>query len=125
MSDESRPSVDERLAALDERTTPKPKTLTDRVEDWAGVGTLAIALLYTFPLGVWDRFFVTEHQQRQKETDELRSLIVKLAEKDADLARAYFSITNEQVRAFFSRAMASMKSAIISQGYKVMIQKDI
>jgi hypothetical protein len=101
-------SIEERIAVLEERTRDKPKSVTDYVKEWAGVGTLMIALLYTFPLGVWDRFFVTQ-------VDRLRDLAIHLSELDAENARSYFSIEDDQVRAFFSRAMSSKKAALIER----------
>ena len=108
-------SLEERIAVLEERARPKPRSFTDYIKEWAGVGTLMIALLYTFSLGVWDRFFVTAEQRRAAQTDQLRNLAIALSDLDAELARSYFSISDEQVRAFFSRAMSSKKAALIER----------
>jgi hypothetical protein len=64
-------NVGRRLAVLEERTKPKPKSIVENITQWGGVATFLLALLYAFPLGVWDRVFVTPE-------DEVRSLIVKL-----------------------------------------------
>ena len=53
-------TVEERLAVLEERTKPAKKTLIDVIKEWGGVATAVIALLYSFPLGVWDRFVVPD-----------------------------------------------------------------
>ena len=63
ISNNSGLAFDERLAVLEERTKPKPRTIYDRIKDWAGVLTFVIAVLYTYPLGVWD--IVTSAKQRR------------------------------------------------------------
>ena len=110
------------MATLEERTRPKRSTPTDFVKEWAGVGTLLIALLYTFPLGVWDRFFVTAEQKRAQQVDMLRDLAIHVSELDATYAQSYNSIADEQLRAFFSRAMSSQKAALIER-YLPVLQK--
>lgn len=113
-------SLIERVAALEERTTPKPRSPTEFMKEWAGVGTLLIALLYTFPLGVWDRFFVTADQKRAQQIETLRNLALAVSELDAKFAGAYNSIPDEQTRAFFSRAMSSQKAALIERDLPVI-----
>ncbi len=63
ISNNSGLAFDERLAVLEERTKPKPRTIYDRIKDWAGVLTFVIAVLCTYPLGVWD--IVTSAKQRR------------------------------------------------------------
>lgn len=95
-----------RLAVLEERTRPKRKTLADWFKDWAGVGTLTIALLYSFPLGVWDRFI-------SDPVEKLRDTAVRLAQIDAEFSKTYNSIPAADARASWSRAISSQKAAII------------
>lgn len=45
-------TVLERLAILEERTHPKPKSVVDRLKDWGGVASLVIAIAYSFPIGL-------------------------------------------------------------------------
>jgi len=72
--------VEERLAVLEERTRPKPKGWLDLLKEWGGAGSLAIALLYSFPLGVWDRFVVSREERAGRELAELRGVLDKASE---------------------------------------------
>jgi hypothetical protein len=72
-----------------------------------------LALLYTFPLGVWDRVVVTPEQRRDSRVAEVRNAIVQLAEFEASTARSYGSISDPTVRAYFSRAMGSQRAAML------------
>jgi hypothetical protein len=103
LSDQS--NVDRRLAVLEERTKPKPKTFIENVTQWGGVATFLLALLYTFPLGVWDRFFVTPE-------DEVRSLIIKLTDADTEFLKVSQSLPPSQM---FSIALSvkAKKTALL------------
>ena len=52
-------SFEKRISVLEERTAPKPKALVERITAWGGVATFLLAFLYTFPLGVWEKFWVS------------------------------------------------------------------
>jgi hypothetical protein len=104
-------TVEERLAALEERTAPRPKSVLDVIKEWGGVATAVIALLYTFPLGVWDRFVLTERARVEK----LRELAVALAEEDANYATRIGSIEDQQAATFYTRAVSSKKFITISK----------
>jgi hypothetical protein len=88
LSDQS--DVDRRLAVLEERTKPKPKSFVKNITQWSGVATFLLASLYTFPLGVWDRFFVSQEE-------EVRSLIVKLTDADTELFKISQSLPASQM----------------------------
>lgn len=105
--------VEARLARLEERTQPKPKSLIDAVKDWSGVATAVIALLYTFPLGVWDKFVANEKQKTEQKVDQLRGALLQLSDLEASTARSYGSIQDPQIRSYFSRAMASQRAALL------------
>lgn len=115
MVEDAQLEMEKRLARLEERTSPKPKSFVENLKEWAGVGTLIVALLYTFPLGVWDRFIITPEQSKRKKVEEVRSVLIQMMDKDAELARSYNAISSDQVRAFFSRAIAAAKTIIISR----------
>lgn len=68
-------TFEERLSVLEERTRIKPKTLTDRLKDWGGVASLIVALAYSFPLGLWDRFIEPEKQRMAREIAQLRTVV--------------------------------------------------
>lgn len=91
MSESANSDFDSRLAVLEERTKPKEKTILDRIKDWSGVLTFVVAVLYTYPLGVWDRFVVTAEQQKIKEIGELRATIVRVTELDSETFRVIAS----------------------------------
>ena len=80
--------ITSRLAVLEERTKPKPRTIFDVIKDWSGILTFVIAVLYTYPLGVWDSLVVTAKEQRTKELSELRSVILAVTTADMEAVRA-------------------------------------
>ena len=61
-------TVHERLATLEERTSPKPKTKVELIKEWGGVATLLIAIGYTFPT---ENYF----RPQKKEVEDLRAVI--------------------------------------------------
>jgi hypothetical protein len=69
------PGVAERLARLEERTAEKPRTWIDRLKDWGGVASLVIAVGYSFPLGVWEKFYLPEQQREAAQIQKLRDVI--------------------------------------------------
>jgi hypothetical protein len=105
---------DERLAVLEERTKPKPRTIYDRVKDWAGVLTFVVAVLYTYPLGMWDRFIVTSQQQHAKEVADLRSVILRLTDADAELVRAVSRTSDISVQNALGAFANARKAAILT-----------
>lgn len=114
ISSDSNLSFEERLAVLEERTNPKPRTIYDRVKDWAGVLTFVVAVLYTYPLGVWDRFIVTAQQQHAKEVADLRSVVVKLTDADAELIRAVSRTTDVSAQTALATMANGRKAAILT-----------
>ncbi len=97
--------LDRRLSILEERTQPKPKPLVERITAWGGVATFILAVLYTFPLGVWDRFFVSP-------VTEVRSLIVELTDVDAETFRTSQRLPMEQFLSV-NMAMRAKKTALL------------
>jgi hypothetical protein len=113
MSESTNSDFDSRLAVLEERTKPKEKTILDRIKDWSGVLTFVVAVLYTYPLGVWDRFVVTAEQQKIKEIGELRATIVRVTELDSETFRVIASIADVQQQALMSQVQNARKSALL------------
>jgi hypothetical protein len=109
-----------RLTTLEERTRPKPRTVLDRIKDWSGVATACIALLYTIPLGVWDRFVTSHAQVQERRVAELRTAVLQLSDIDAQTARSFSTIGDPQLRAFFGRAMGTQRAAILSRNEPVI-----
>jgi hypothetical protein len=81
-------SLDTRIAVLEERTAPKPKSVLDRVKDWGGLASLVLALVYSFPLGLWDRFIVEEKKRVAAQLAELRGVVDQSTVIMTDGARA-------------------------------------
>jgi hypothetical protein len=114
MSEDSAMYFERRLAVLEERTRPKTKTIFDRIKEWSGVLTFVIAVLYTYPLGVWDRFIVTAKEQREKEIDELRTTIGKLVATDSEAFRTIPTLVQSQQQALYAQAMNAQKNALLA-----------
>ncbi len=108
-------SVETRLAVLEERTAPKPKSPIDHLKEWGGVATLVVALLYTFPLGVWDRFILTPKARVAAERAALRETALALADIDADYAVRFDGLKSQETRTFYSRAVSSKKYTIFTK----------
>lgn len=68
-------TLPERVAALEERTAEKPKSIVDRIKDWGGVASLVIAVGYSFPLGIWEKFVEPENKRVAAELQNLRNVI--------------------------------------------------
>jgi hypothetical protein len=82
----------ERIAALEERTSPKPKTIVDRIKDWGGVASLVIAIGYSFPLGIWEKFIEPENRRIASELQNLRNVIEQTTTIFSEGARTLSSI---------------------------------
>jgi hypothetical protein len=117
MSDDVYLHFDRRLAVLEERTRPKKRTIFDGVKDWAGILTFVIAVLYTYPLGMWDRFVVTGEQQRTKEIGELRDTVARLAELDAEATRTLSAISNVQQQSMYSQIWGVRKATLLASNF--------
>lgn len=78
----------ERIARLEERTAPRPKTWMELLQAYGGILSLAIAMLYSFPLGVWDRWFETEATRSRQELTALRDSLERVAQMQVEGARA-------------------------------------
>jgi hypothetical protein len=81
-----------------------------------GVATFLLAILYTFPLGVWDRFFITP-------ADNLRALVVKLVDVDAEFFKTSQSLPIEQFTQL-SLALRAKKTALIESDRKLIEKRE-
>jgi hypothetical protein len=113
MSESISSDFDSRLAVLEERTKPREKTILERIKDWSGVLTFIVAVLYTYPLGVWDRFVVTAEQQRIKEMDALRGTILRVTELDSETFRLIASIADVQQQTLLSQVQNARKGTML------------
>jgi hypothetical protein len=114
-ADQTPSDLDRRLCVLEERTKPKPKSIIDHITDWGGVATFMLALLYTFPLGVWDRFFVSP-------IDEERKLIIKLTDVDVEYFKTSQNLPIDQQLALTLAARAK-KTALLSADRAVVLKR--
>jgi tetratricopeptide (TPR) repeat protein len=97
-------ALSERVATLEERTTPKPKTIFDQLKEWGGILSLLIALGYTFPLGLWDRFMISPQEAEQRKINAARSVVLQSAQLVADFGRTISAIQDPRLRTMVSRA---------------------
>ncbi len=104
-----------RLAVLEERTHEKPKRLVEHVKEWGGVATLIVAMLYTFPLGVWDRFYLTKEAREAARIETLSNLTMEMANLDAEMAQGFSNIQDVSMKNFFTRSLSSKKLIIINK----------
>jgi len=58
------------------------------LQAYGGILSLAIAMLYSFPLGVWDRWFETEATRSRQELTALRDSLERVAQMQVEGARA-------------------------------------
>ncbi len=105
--------LSEQVAVLRERTEPKPKSVIQNIQAWSGVMTAVIALLYTIPLGVWDRWFESHAQAEARKLDGLRSAIVQLAELEARALQGWSEISDPSVKTMFGNAIGAQRAATL------------
>lgn len=106
------PSIEARLATLEERTTPKQKTALDIIKEWSGFATAVIAILYTFPLGFWDRWF---EGPTARNVEALRTGVQQLAELEARTTQGALGIPDIETRQFYINAMGAQRAAILAR----------
>jgi hypothetical protein len=109
------PSVAERLATLEERTAARPKTWLDRLKDWGGVASLVIAIGYSFPLGVWEKFFLPEQQREAAEIQKLRDVIEQTTTILSDGARSIAAIQDPFLKDTAARAVNTRIFLLLSK----------
>jgi hypothetical protein len=97
--------IDRRVSVLEERTKPKPKSFVEHITQWGGVATFLLALLYTFPLGVWDRFFVSPVEKE-------RALIAKLIDIDTEYLKISQTLPMDQMLAL-TLSVRAKKTALL------------
>lgn len=97
--------LSQRVAILEERTAPRPKTKLDRVKDWGGVASLVIAIGYSFPLGIWENLIAPGQRQSAAELRELRNVIEETTVILSDGARTIAAIQDPLLRDTAGRAV--------------------
>lgn len=83
------------------------------MKEWAGVISLLVAVAYTFPLGVWDRFFVSAEVQKAKEVDDLKAVVAKLTQLDIDQSQKSMGLTDPLVLESVQSVTMSTKNNLL------------
>ena len=107
--DEAYQALDRRLSILEERTAPKPKPFIERINTWSGIATFLLAVIFTYALGAWDRFFVSPVTER-------RNLIVKLTDIDIEVAKLVPTLSSDPQTLLNVGTMARSKKIALLQG---------
>jgi hypothetical protein len=108
-------SVAERLATLEERTAPKLKTWLDKLKDWGGVASLVIAIGYSFPLGLWEKFYLPGKQREAAEVQKLRDVIEQTTTILSEGARSIASIQDPFLKDTAARAINTRIFLLLSK----------
>lgn len=101
----ARLDVASRLAVLEDRTRARPKSLLENLKDWGGIASLVVALAYSFPLGLWDRFVLSPQQRAAAELNDLRAVIEELTRLMSEGAFQVASIGDAQWQDTARRAL--------------------
>lgn len=104
-----------RIDQLEEIVDGEKKSKLDSLKEWGGVATLIVALLYTFPLGVWDRFILSAEARRASEVSALKKLVVELADVTATTASNVSQISDAETRNVYIRAMSTKQVTLLSR----------
>lgn len=116
-------SVEERLAVLEERTTPVPKSALQRVKEWGGVATLVVALAYSFPLGIWDRWITSRETRRAAELVELRGALEQSSIMLAESARTLAMISDPALHDTIARAFNTRLYIIMEKNKELFAKR--
>lgn len=116
-------SIERRLSALEERTKPKPKSRLEKIKDWGGLIALLITIAYSFPLGIWNEFFVSVEEKNKKEIEELRSVVEKSNEMVADGARYLSGISDPELIDMIQRSLNTRLYIVMSKNRDGFLQR--
>lgn len=94
----------QRLATLEERTKPRPKTFLEKLQAYGGLIALVIAVGYSWPLGVWDRFIVSQEKAIEAKVAEIRESLTRATDLTVDIGRLQSSIANPEMRDLATRS---------------------
>jgi tetratricopeptide (TPR) repeat protein len=108
----------ERISVLEERTKLKPKSLVDKIKEWGGVATLAIAVAYTFPTGVWQQWF----QPEKKAADDIRSMVEQTTMILAEGLKASAGSTDKAAAGQLNRYYTT-RAYLVMERYATAIDK--
>lgn len=98
-------SLSERVSVLEERTKPRNKNVVEIFQMYGGLIALAITLLYSWPLGVWEKFVSTPQEKEQSELSSLRNTLLRAAELTVEAGNVQSSIEDPGLRDMAVRAI--------------------
>lgn len=107
--------LEARINHLEQIVDNDKTTKLDSLKQWGGVATLVVALLYTFPLGVWDRFILSPEARKSAEVSILKELVVELSDVTATTAANVGQISDAQSRNIYIRAMGTKQVTLLSR----------
>lgn len=105
----------QRLATLEERTRPRPKTFLEKLQAYGGLIALIIAVGYSWPLGVWDRFIVSKEKAIEAKVGEIRESLAKATGLTVDVGRLQSSIANPEMRDLATRSTVNQILLLITK----------
>jgi hypothetical protein len=105
----------QRLATLEERTKPKPKTFLEKLQAYGGLIALVIAVGYSWPLGVWDRFIVSQEKAIEGKVGDIRESLTRATGLYVDFGRLQSSIADPEMRDLATRSTANQVLLLITQ----------
>lgn len=105
----------QRLATLEERTKPKPKTFLEKLQAYGGLIAVIITVGYSWPLGVWDRFYVSPEKAIEVKVGDIRESLTRATGLYVDVGRLQSSIANPEVRDFATRSTFNQLLLLITK----------
>lgn len=104
-----------RLATLEERTKPKKRTFLENLQAYGGLIALLIAIGYSWPIGVWDRFIVDAQKENEKKISEIRASLTRAAELSVEAGKIQSAISNPELRDLATRSVMNQMLLIITK----------
>lgn len=82
----------------------KKKNIVEILQSYGGLAALIIAIGYSWPLGIWDRFYVDPQKAIDQKIAEIRESLYQAAGHMIELAKTQSSIPDPQLREYAGRA---------------------
>jgi hypothetical protein len=105
----------QRIATLEERTKPKKKTFVDALQAYGGVAALIIAIGYSWPLGVWEKFFIEPQREVEQKLTEIRDSLSQATGLTIELGKIQSSIANPELRDLAARSTVNQILLLITK----------
>lgn len=95
----------QRLAVVEARTDPRKRSFLEQLQSYGGMIALAIAVLYSWPLGIWDRFFVTVQEEKEQALQKIRTSLTRATGLSVEVGKVQSSIGNPEFRDIALRSL--------------------